>query len=72
MMSTMPIATAPRTRYTIPATNPCSTRLIASGHPLYCGGRRKREVALTFDDGPGPFTFQLLRALRRARRVRHG
>src|SRR5262249_52711338 len=40
-------------------------RLIASGHPLYCGGRRKREVALTFDDGPGPFTFQLLRALRR-------
>jgi peptidoglycan-N-acetylglucosamine deacetylase len=40
-------------------------RLIASGHPLYCGGRRKREVALTFDDGPGPFTFHLLRVLRR-------
>jgi peptidoglycan-N-acetylglucosamine deacetylase len=40
-------------------------RLLQTGHPLYCGGRRKREVALTFDDGPGPFTFRLLRALRR-------
>jgi peptidoglycan-N-acetylglucosamine deacetylase len=40
-------------------------RLLQSGLPLYCGGRREREVALTFDDGPGPFTFQLLRELRR-------
>lgn len=30
------------------------------------GGARKREVALTFDDGPGPYTGKVLRVLRRA------
>ncbi len=30
------------------------------------GGRRRRQVALTFDDGPGPHTRGILRALRRA------
>lgn len=30
-------------------------------------GRRKREVALTFDDGPGPSTLGLLRTLERLR-----
>ncbi len=29
-------------------------------------GRRKRQVALTFDDGPGPYTMQVVRALARA------
>lgn len=29
------------------------------------GGRRRREVALTFDDGPGPYTLRLLRVLKR-------
>ncbi len=29
------------------------------------GRRRKREVALTFDDGPGPYTPQILDVLRR-------
>lgn len=29
------------------------------------GGRRGRTVALTFDDGPGPYTADVLRALRR-------
>jgi peptidoglycan/xylan/chitin deacetylase (PgdA/CDA1 family) len=29
------------------------------------GGRRHREVALTFDDGPGPFTRQVLHVLHR-------
>src|SRR2546421_6538211 len=29
------------------------------------GGKGKREVALTFDDGPGPYTPQVLRVLRR-------
>jgi peptidoglycan/xylan/chitin deacetylase (PgdA/CDA1 family) len=29
------------------------------------GGRRRREIALTFDDGPGPYTFAVLRQLRR-------
>jgi len=29
-------------------------RLAAVGRPVYCGARRGRELALTFDDGPGP------------------
>jgi peptidoglycan-N-acetylglucosamine deacetylase len=32
-------------------------------------GRRRREVALTFDDGPGPYTRQILRVLRRMHTV---
>ena len=28
-------------------------------------GKRKREVALTFDDGPGPYTAEVVRTLRR-------
>jgi peptidoglycan-N-acetylglucosamine deacetylase len=31
------------------------------------GGRRRREVALTFDDGPGPYTPAVIRILRRMR-----
>ncbi len=31
-------------------------RLAAYGLPLYCGGRSRKLVALTFDDGPGPYT----------------
>jgi peptidoglycan/xylan/chitin deacetylase (PgdA/CDA1 family) len=31
-------------------------RLAAQGLPLFCGGRSKRMVALTFDDGPGEYT----------------
>jgi peptidoglycan/xylan/chitin deacetylase (PgdA/CDA1 family) len=42
-------------------------RLVWSGHPVYCGGQRKRVFALTFDDGPGPWTEDLLAALRRGR-----
>jgi peptidoglycan/xylan/chitin deacetylase (PgdA/CDA1 family) len=34
--------------------------------PVYCGGRRGRDVALTFDDGPGPYTTLALRILTRA------
>ena len=40
--------------------------LARSGLPLYCGGRHGRYVALTFDDGPGPYTPRLLRILARA------
>jgi peptidoglycan/xylan/chitin deacetylase (PgdA/CDA1 family) len=29
------------------------------------GGRRRRQIALTFDDGPGPYTLSVLRVLRR-------
>src|SRR5687768_3767531 len=31
------------------------------------GSRREREIALTFDDGPSPFTRRIVRVLRRAR-----
>jgi peptidoglycan/xylan/chitin deacetylase (PgdA/CDA1 family) len=33
--------------------------------PVYCGGHAGRSVALTFDDGPGATTPQVLRTLRR-------
>jgi peptidoglycan/xylan/chitin deacetylase (PgdA/CDA1 family) len=40
-------------------------RFAARGKPVYCGNGRRRLVALTFDDGPGPHTSALLRELRR-------
>jgi peptidoglycan/xylan/chitin deacetylase (PgdA/CDA1 family) len=42
------------------------TRLIELGRPLYCGGHHGHDVALTFDDGPGPYTPLALRILRHA------
>jgi len=40
--------------------------LIALGKPIYCGGRKGDEVALTFDDGPGVYTRLALKKLRAA------
>jgi peptidoglycan-N-acetylglucosamine deacetylase len=40
------------------------TLLEHRGHPVYCGGPRSNAVALTFDDGPGPYTQQLIDLLR--------
>ena len=40
---------------------------VRRGEPIYCGGGNANVVALTFDDGPGPFTETLLELLRRAR-----
>ena len=37
--------------------------LIALGRPIYCAGHHGREVALTFDDGPGPYTRLMLAKL---------
>jgi protein MpaA len=34
------------------------------GHPVYCGASKRRVVAITIDDGPGPHTAALLRQLR--------
>jgi peptidoglycan-N-acetylglucosamine deacetylase len=31
-------------------------RFLKLGYPLYCGGHKGKYVALTFDDGPGPYT----------------
>ena len=39
--------------------------LIALGLPIYCAGPRGNEVALTFDDGPGPYTQLVLAKLRK-------
>jgi peptidoglycan-N-acetylglucosamine deacetylase len=36
-------------------------------YPFYCGGHNGRYVALTFDDGPGATTPQVLRTFRRYR-----
>ena len=38
----------------------------ALGEPVYCGAGRSNAVALTFDDGPGPLTGELLDLLRAA------
>jgi peptidoglycan/xylan/chitin deacetylase (PgdA/CDA1 family) len=40
------------------------SRLVPLGLPVYCGGPRGHYVALTFDDGPGPYTQLALRKLR--------
>lgn len=40
-------------------------RLIALGHAIYCAPPRGDEVALTFDDGPGPYTRLMVDKLRK-------
>lgn len=40
-------------------------RLASLGLPVYCGGGKGRDVALTFDDGPGRYTPLALRFLGR-------
>ncbi len=42
------------------------TRLLRRGQPVFCGSERGDAVALTFDDGPGPYTEHILSLLRRA------
>jgi peptidoglycan/xylan/chitin deacetylase (PgdA/CDA1 family) len=46
--------------------NRALTLALRRGEPIYCGGGRSNAVALTFDDGPGPYTERLLDLLRRA------
>jgi peptidoglycan/xylan/chitin deacetylase (PgdA/CDA1 family) len=41
------------------------TRLAGLGVPVFCGAATGSDVALTFDDGPGPYTAQVLAILRR-------
>jgi len=41
------------------------TRLAGLGVPVFCGAPRGNELALTFDDGPGPYTAKVLAILRR-------
>src|SRR5438876_8229057 len=49
-----------------PADLPTVPRLIQTAQPVYCAGTRGRSFALTFDDGPSPYTLRLVRVLRRA------
>jgi peptidoglycan/xylan/chitin deacetylase (PgdA/CDA1 family) len=49
-----------------PAQLPTLPRLIQSAAPIYCAGTRGRRFALTFDDGPSPYTSQIVRVLRHA------
>jgi peptidoglycan/xylan/chitin deacetylase (PgdA/CDA1 family) len=37
--------------------------LIALGRPIYCAAPHGNEVALTFDDGPGPYTRLVIKKL---------
>ena len=45
--------------------NPTFQQLLDSGVPIYCGAGTKGYVAFTFDDGPGPYTTQLVALLKR-------
>jgi peptidoglycan/xylan/chitin deacetylase (PgdA/CDA1 family) len=49
-----------------PAQLPTLQRLIQSARPVYCAGPRGHSFALTFDDGPSPYTEGIVRVLRRA------
>jgi peptidoglycan/xylan/chitin deacetylase (PgdA/CDA1 family) len=49
----------------LPAQLPTVARLIQQANPIYCGGTHGHNVALTFDDGPSPYTLRLTRVLRR-------
>ena len=42
-------------------------RLLARQPFISAGGRERRDIALTFDDGPGPYTPRLLNQLQRLR-----
>lgn len=46
---------------------PTPQRLLYEARPVYCANPRGRSVALTFDDGPGPYTLRLVRVLRQER-----
>ena len=45
--------------------SPTFRQLLDAGIPIYCGAGTKPYVALTFDDGPGPFAPQLVALLQR-------
>jgi peptidoglycan-N-acetylglucosamine deacetylase len=49
-----------------PAQLPTVARLAQAATPVYCAGSRGRSFALTFDDGPSPYTSAIVRVLRRA------
>src|SRR5438552_17837224 len=46
------------------APSPTFRQLMDAGIPIYCGGGDKGYVAFTFDDGPGPYSTQLVALLK--------
>ena len=48
----------------LPAHQSPLVRLMSAAEPVYCGGTRGGAFALTFDDGPSPYTPALVRVLR--------
>jgi peptidoglycan/xylan/chitin deacetylase (PgdA/CDA1 family) len=44
---------------------PTPERLMYEAKPVYCANPSGRNLALTFDDGPGPYTLRLVRVLRK-------
>jgi peptidoglycan/xylan/chitin deacetylase (PgdA/CDA1 family) len=63
----LPILIAAAAALPPPSALPTVPRLIQSAEPVYCGGTHGRRFALTFDDGPSPYTPKLVRVLRRDR-----
>lgn len=59
------VATRLSRRHSHSPTDAAIERLLARVPYIAVGGRHRREIALTFDDGPGPYTPQLLKILRR-------
>ena len=53
------------TRPRDPSEHEAVTRLLELKSPIYCGAGAKPLVALTFDDGPGPYSARLVELLRR-------
>jgi len=62
----LPLLIAAAAALPTPAELPTLPRLIQRAEPVYCAGTRGRRFALTFDDGPSPYTPHLVRILRRA------
>jgi peptidoglycan/xylan/chitin deacetylase (PgdA/CDA1 family) len=56
----------PSLRQVMARGNAWIRRTAALGLPIWCAGKRGRDVAFTFDDGPGPYTRLVLKKLRRA------
>jgi peptidoglycan/xylan/chitin deacetylase (PgdA/CDA1 family) len=53
------------TRPRDPCEDEAVSRLLELKAPIYCGAGAKPLVALTFDDGPGPYSERLVELLRR-------
>jgi peptidoglycan-N-acetylglucosamine deacetylase len=52
-------------RHSHSPTDAAIERLLKRVPYIAVGGAHRREIALTFDDGPGPYTPQVLKILRR-------